>query len=164
MDLGPWRWSALNMGFVGKWPSRMLGQWFFRNRAGGQQFSVGYKKSQFFGWAIALARIFLPRKVHGGNLTYPGDSPPSRDPPSSYPPLLCLTPSTPMTSSSWLPLHRFSALVFKIEALIWISFWRALKFQRFSSYPRCQCKNIKKYTRLVLNLCMNYILYVSSTM
>ena len=25
--LGPWGWSALTMGFVGKWPSRMQEQW-----------------------------------------------------------------------------------------------------------------------------------------
>ena len=30
------------------------GQWFFRSWAGGQQFSVGSKKSGFFGRAVAL--------------------------------------------------------------------------------------------------------------
>ena len=29
LNFGPWRWNALNMGFVEKWPSRMQGQWFF---------------------------------------------------------------------------------------------------------------------------------------
>jgi hypothetical protein len=43
-DLGPWRWSALNMGYVDKWPLRMQGQWFFWSRAGGRQFPVGSKK------------------------------------------------------------------------------------------------------------------------
>jgi hypothetical protein len=57
---------------------------------------------------------------------------------------------------------------FKIEALIWISFWRALKFQPFSgrvdSNPRRQSKNIEMtYKKLILNLCMNYMVYVSST-
>ena len=40
LDFGPWRWSALNMGFVDKWHLRMQGQWFFQIRAGGQQFSI----------------------------------------------------------------------------------------------------------------------------
>ena len=35
------------MGIVDKWPSRMQGQWFFRNRAGGQQFSIGSRESGF---------------------------------------------------------------------------------------------------------------------
>ena len=68
LDLGPWRWSALNMGFVDKWPSRMQGQWFFQNRVGGQQFLVGYRKSRYSGGAVALARIFRPQKVRGGEL------------------------------------------------------------------------------------------------
>ena len=29
LDFGPWKWSALNMGFVNKWPSGMQGQCFF---------------------------------------------------------------------------------------------------------------------------------------
>ena len=29
LDFGPWMWSALNMGFVDKWSSRMQGQWVF---------------------------------------------------------------------------------------------------------------------------------------
>ena len=39
---------------------------------GEQPFSVGYKKSRFFGWAVAPAQIFLPPKKSlwggGGNL------------------------------------------------------------------------------------------------
>ena len=49
--------------------------------------------------------------------------------------------------------------MFKIEALTWVSFWRTLKFQplrwRASSNPRRQSKNIKKITKLILNLCIN---------
>jgi hypothetical protein len=35
----------------------MQGQWFFRSRAGGQQFSVGSRKSEISGRAAAPARI-----------------------------------------------------------------------------------------------------------
>ena len=49
-----------------KWPSRMQGQWFIQSRASGQQFSVGSRKSWFFGWAAAPTRIFCSRKVCGG--------------------------------------------------------------------------------------------------
>ena len=58
----------------------------------------------------------------------------------------------------------------KIEALIWVSFWRALKFQLFSwragSNPRRQSKNIleMKNTKFILNSCMNYMVHVFSTM
>ena len=59
--------------------------------------------------------------------------------------------------------------MFKIEALVWVSFWRALKFQRFSwrvgSNPRRQSKNIEIWdTQLISNLCMKYTVHVSSTM
>ena len=59
--------------------------------------------------------------------------------------------------------------MFKIEAVIWVSFWRLLKLERFSwrvgSNPRCQSKNIEmKNTKLKLKLCMNYVVHVSSTM
>ena len=53
------------MGFVDKWPSRMQGQWFFWSWVGMQQFLVGSKKYAFSGWAVAPARIYLPRKIHG---------------------------------------------------------------------------------------------------
>ena len=67
LEFGPWRWSALNMGFVGlvafKNARAMV---FFLSWVGGQQFSVGSKRSWFFGQATARARIHLPRKVRGG--------------------------------------------------------------------------------------------------
>jgi hypothetical protein len=69
LDLGPWRWSAFNMGFVDKWPSRMQGQWFFR--VGGQQFLVEYKKSGFFWRTAAPAQIYLPWKVREGKFNVP---------------------------------------------------------------------------------------------
>jgi hypothetical protein len=59
------------MGFVDKWPSRMQGQQFFQNQAGGQQFSVRYKKSLFYGRVDAPAQIFRPQKVHEGELNVP---------------------------------------------------------------------------------------------
>ena len=34
LDFGPWKWSALNMKFVVKRPSRMQGQYFFRSWMG----------------------------------------------------------------------------------------------------------------------------------
>ena len=44
-------------------------------------------------------------------------------------------------------LRRTSWAMFKIEALVWVSFWRALKFQFFNqracSDPRHQFKNIE---------------------
>ena len=71
LDFGPWRWSALNKGFVDKWPSRMQGQWFLWSRAGGQQFLVRFKKFRFYGQTVALARIYLPQKVRGGRFNVP---------------------------------------------------------------------------------------------
>jgi hypothetical protein len=46
LDWWPWRWSALNMGFVDKWHSLMQGHWFFRSWVGMQQFSVGSRKKR----------------------------------------------------------------------------------------------------------------------
>ena len=72
LDFGPWRWSALHMRFVDKWPSRIQEQWSFRSRADGQQFSVGSRKFWFFCTAAAPARLYLPRKVRGRRLTSSG--------------------------------------------------------------------------------------------
>ena len=59
----------------------------------------------------------------------------------------------------------FSPSSFKIEALIWVSFGRALKCQPFSwragSNSRRQSK--KWNTKLVINLSMNYMVHVSNT-
>ena len=80
--------------------------------------------------------------------------------------------SLEMVSCSWKErvfdlLHTVFSM-FKIEALIWVSFWRALKFQRFSwrvgSNPRHQSKNIETKYKLIVNLCINYMVHVSSTM
>ena len=47
LDFGPWRWSALNMGFVVKRPSRMQGQCFFAKLGGvGSSFRSGSKMSR----------------------------------------------------------------------------------------------------------------------
>ena len=47
--------------------------------------------------------------------------------------------------------------VVKIEALIWVSIWRALKFQPFSwsvgSNPRCQSKNIEMIYKTYIKPC-----------
>ena len=34
LDFGSWRWNALTMRFVEKWPSKMQGQWLFQSRTG----------------------------------------------------------------------------------------------------------------------------------
>ena len=57
----------------------------------------------------------------------------------------------------------------KIEALIWVSFWRALKFQLFSwragSNPRRQSKNIEMKHKAHIKLAHElYVVHVSSTM
>ena len=70
---------------------------------------------------------------------------------------------------------RWLESVFKIEALVWVSIWRALKFQPFKwifgSIPRRQSKNIemtyKTHIKLVHELCgicfqYNVINYVST--
>ena len=63
--------------------------------------------------------------------------------------------------------------VFKIEALIWVSFARALKFQpsnfKHSVEGLVQIQDVnpriqKWNTKLILNLCMKYMVHVSNTM
>ena len=58
--------------------------------------------------------------------------------------------------------------VFKIEALIWVSFRRALAnfslaIERSLQIQDANLKILKWDTTLVLNLCMNYMVHVSST-
>ena len=60
LDVGPWRWSALNMGVVDEWHSRMQDDGFFWSWAGGKKISVGSSKSGFCGQVAALAPIHLP--------------------------------------------------------------------------------------------------------
>jgi hypothetical protein len=64
--------------------------------------------------------------------------------------------------------RRAPYAMFKIKALLWISIWSALEFQPFSwkarSNPTRQSKNIEINTKLMLNLCMNYMIHISSTM
>ena len=70
----------------------------------------------------------------------------------------------------WLSL-RNNWSMFKIEALIWVSFWRAFKFQLFGwrvgLNPRHRFKNIETnffLKNIILNLCMIYMVHVFSTM
>ena len=66
---GPWRWNAINMGFVDKWPSRMQGQWFIWSQAGGRAFSVGSRKTEFYRWVVdwlPLPKSTFPEKLVGG--------------------------------------------------------------------------------------------------
>ena len=64
MDFGPWRWSAVNMTFVIKRPSRMQGQcFFFEIGRDGQQFSVGFKN---FPGRLPLPRSRNPWKFVWG--------------------------------------------------------------------------------------------------
>ena len=55
--------SALKMGFVDKWPSKMQGQWFFRSRTSGQKFSIRSRKP---GFLFGVARIYLPKRSSWG--------------------------------------------------------------------------------------------------
>ena len=64
LDSRRWRWSALNMGFVVKRPSRIQGNDFLKVGQGGQAWIS--KRVQEFPWSVAPARIWHPRKfVHG---------------------------------------------------------------------------------------------------
>ena len=67
-----------------------------------------------------------------------------------------------------LMVFEWWASLVKIEALIWVSFWMALKFQPFSwkigSNPRHQSKNIEMKHKVILSLCMNYMVHVFSIM
>ena len=73
LDFGPWRWSALNMGFVDifKWPSRMQGQWFSQSPTGGQKLLVGSRKSGFLFGQLPLPESTSPEKIMGGRGTPP---------------------------------------------------------------------------------------------
>ena len=51
--------------------SRMQGRWFFRSRAGGQQFLVGSIKFGCFGWAAALTEFTSPKNFVGGIKHHP---------------------------------------------------------------------------------------------
>ena len=73
LNFGPWWWSALNVGFVDKWTSRMQGQCFFKSQAREHQFSVGFKKIWKF-WASGCPYPNLPPQkslLGGGDLTSP---------------------------------------------------------------------------------------------
>ena len=54
------------------------------------------------------------------------------------------------------PAHMKRQPMFKIEALIWVSIWRALKFQSFNkrgdSNPRCRSKNIEMKYKIHIKL------------
>ena len=52
LDFGPWGWSALNMGFVGKWPSRMQEQWVL--------FKIGRAGNNFWAGPLFSANGRLP--------------------------------------------------------------------------------------------------------
>ena len=75
LDFEPWRWNALNMGFVEKWPSRMQWQWFFGSRVGRAEAFGRSRKSWFLCGAAAPARIYLPPKAR--SLAGVGYRPPS---------------------------------------------------------------------------------------
>ena len=70
LDLGSWRWSALNMGFVDSQFSRMQGQrfYFYRSQAG--QAIVDFDECFFF-WRAALALVHLPFKAHRERFNVP---------------------------------------------------------------------------------------------
>ena len=64
LDFGPLRWSALNMGFVDKWPSRMQGEWYFRSRTG-KSFRLGPENFHFSLGGCPCLNL-PPQKVRGG--------------------------------------------------------------------------------------------------
>jgi hypothetical protein len=68
LNLGPWRRSALNMGFVDKRPSRMQGQWFFWSRAGGRATISSWvqKIKIFWTGGCPCPNIPPPKKFAGG--------------------------------------------------------------------------------------------------
>ena len=82
------------------------------------------------------------------------------------------TPIKPISTCYYLEICNAitfdSRALFKIEALIWVSFWRALKFMPFNwrvgLNPRRQSKNIGMKYKTHINLCMNYMVHASSTM
>jgi len=92
LDLRPWRWSALNMGFVVKRPSRMQEQYFFVFGRGGQLFSGGFEK------------------IPGGGINFAGGGPrPDLTPPIVRRGVLSVH------HSPWGRLHEISAF-FGLEA------------------------------------------------
>ena len=74
LGFGAWRWSALNMGYMDKWPSRMQGKFYFLKLGGaGSSFWSGSENFRFVSWGLprvaeswALAPIHLPLKVRRG--------------------------------------------------------------------------------------------------
>ena len=58
----------------------MQGQWFFRSRASGQQFSVKYKNTGYCGRMATPAQIYLPRKVCEGEFNVPPNDVDGTDP------------------------------------------------------------------------------------
>jgi hypothetical protein len=67
LDLRPWRWSALNMGFVIKRPARMQGQFLFRSWAGR---TTCFGRVPKFPWRASLTPIWHPRKFVWGWLLF----------------------------------------------------------------------------------------------
>ena len=67
LDFRPWRWSALNMGFVVRRPSRMQGQQFVSN-LGGAGKAIAFGWVQKFPWRVAPTRIWHPQKFVQGSL------------------------------------------------------------------------------------------------
>ena len=63
-DSKPWRWSALNMGSMDKWPSRMQVQCFLRGTC--DNFWSGSKNLKFFQRTTAptLTPTHIPLKIH----------------------------------------------------------------------------------------------------
>ena len=71
LDFGPWGWSALNMEFVGKWPSRMQERWVFLKSG---------RRAAVFGWVQKIpvfwtgscpCPIMTLRKVREGMFNVP---------------------------------------------------------------------------------------------
>ena len=69
LDFGPQKWSALNMKFMDKWPSRMQGPWSFQNRADMQQFFGQVQKIWIFRMGGCPYPNLPPWKVHEGSVT-----------------------------------------------------------------------------------------------
>ena len=66
LDVRPWGWSALNMAFVGKWPSRMHEQWVFPKSGGRAAVFSWVRKILIFWEGGCPCPILTLRKVREG--------------------------------------------------------------------------------------------------
>ena len=71
IGFGPWRWNAIDMGFVAKRPSKMQGQWFFQSRVGRAEVLGSVQKILISFLELPLPVATSPEKLVGWGLTSP---------------------------------------------------------------------------------------------